>query len=125
MTHIAWTLPNSERGLGSVLLRAQLPKLTRDILMGSLATRINRLIRKETPPRAAALLRQYEDQEGFSLVPATAGLVLAENSDRLWEAVCYQGPIKGPLEHNPAIEEFLASETLEEFLVRLYPTERE
>jgi hypothetical protein len=121
---IAWTLPNSQRGLASIRLRGPIAELTREQMMAALWSRIDRLIRQETPRRARALLRQYEDQEGFSLDQATAGQVLAENSERLWEALgAPDWPIKGPLEHDPATARRLEQETLEEFLAELYPAE--
>jgi hypothetical protein len=122
---IAWTMPNSKRGMGSIRLRVAPKDLTREAMMGALATRIERLIRKEDPERAAEILRQYEQEEGFDLELGTAAMVLAENSDRLWEAV---GPQDWPVtatEHDPETETALDAETLEEFLAKLYPTERD
>jgi hypothetical protein len=120
---IALTLPNSQRGLGSIRLHAPAKELTRSEAKLALANRINRLIRKEEPARAAALLRAYEAEEGLELEPATAGEVLAENSDRLSQAMGQDWPVTAT-EHDPATEARLEEETLEEFLATLYPVER-
>lgn len=118
---IAWTPPESERGLGSVLLspqQAQKP-LTREAYRTALAARIDRLIKKEDAGTAQDLLLLIEDREPLRLVDRleTAAETLAEYSQTLARAAAFPPTaVQPPIKHEPETAEFLAEETLEEFV---------
>lgn len=121
---IAWSPIDSQLGVGAVLFHRQPTELlTRSSYLLKLASRIDRLVAKEEPEDARALLAQYEDIEGLELAsdPATAGIVLAENSEWLLERSGFPADgIEPPFGHSEETAAFLAEETLEDFLAALY-----
>lgn len=124
MTKIAWTPPDSQWGLGSVLLPAQPEgRLTSQQYRLLLAQRINRLVRKAGLEAARDLLARYEDVEKLSLArePRAAGELLAEYSEWLRQRAAFPPlGVEPPLKHSPETQEALEEETLEDFLALLY-----
>lgn len=124
MAKIAWTPPDSQWGLGSILLPAQpAERLTRERYQLLLAQRIDRMVQRAGLEQARALLARYEEVERFSLAkePQVAGEILAENSEWLRQRAAFPwAGVEPPLEHSPETEARLEEETLEEFLALLY-----
>lgn len=76
MGKVAWTPPESQWGLGRVLLREQpAERLTLEQYLLLLAARIDRLVVKAGLEWARELLARYEEVERFSLAknPRAAG----------------------------------------------------
>ncbi len=126
MERIAWTPEGSVRGLGSVMIRMPFEELTRQEHLHALAQRIDRLVAKETPEVARALLDVLETEERL-VAPRNlkaVGELLAENSERLLESMGGGFPVpRAMIRHEPETQDRLEEETLEEFLLALYPGE--
>tara|TARA_R110002073_G_scaffold257777_1_gene420771 strand:- start:141 stop:512 length:372 start_codon:yes stop_codon:yes gene_type:complete len=123
MTAIAWTPPNGPMG------KVRLPKMPTEPLTlsnyrGAMASRISRMIKRETPERAAELLEVTFDRENLRTdnnLPA-AGEILAENSDLLSEMMpTFPVPVT-EIQNSPEAHQAMREETLEEFLGILYRT---
>lgn len=124
---IAWTPDHSERGLGSVMIKPPTePELSREQYRFALADRIDRLVLKEQPESARRLLEILYAEEQL-IVPRNlrgVGDLLVDNSDRLAEAMGWSQPVqRARIRHEPETMERLDDETLEEFLMALYPGE--
>lgn len=123
---IAWSPPESERGLGSILLKRQ-PEgiLTRQAYRFALKSRLERLI-EAAGPDASWLLKIVEENEpGLSLrgTPAQIAEILVENSSWLYERAGMSGlPLAAPLQNDPDALDHLQGDddTLEAYLNALY-----
>lgn len=122
---IAWTPSGSLMGLGSVLIRPEqaLKPLTYTAYRLLLAERIDRMVGREDPEDARALLLVVEENEPLSVAsrPETAGEILAEHSSWLTERAGFRlEEARPPFCHSPETEAAMAEERLEDFLGTLY-----
>ena len=123
---IAWSPPDSERGLGSILLKRQ-PEgtLTRRAYRLALESRLEKLI-EAAGSDAPWLLKIVEENEpGLSLygTPAQIAEILVENSSWLYERAGMSGlPVVAPLQNDQDALDHLQSDedTLEAYLSALY-----
>jgi hypothetical protein len=120
---IAWTLPGSQLGLGTVRLNSQPTKpLTWETYSLALAARISRAAAKERPETAAQILVDLELETNLTLPPAKAGQILVENSDLLMEKLGDQSifPVSpAEIKHQPESLESLEEENLSDLVTAI------
>ena len=123
MAQIAWTPPDSQLGVGTILFKEPPTKpLTSLWYQGLLRARIQRMVDALDPEQAEMLLAQVEDRELLTVGPLkTAGLVLVEDSELLNEKA--QPPLT-PIPAKQILQEaqdpaILADDSLEEYLSRI------
>ena len=123
---IVWTPPESTMGLGTVRVKLGPDQdLTRLHYQGALENRINKMIQTAGPEEATRLLEAAGEVEKLNLTVdlKTAAMVLVENSDRVQEMT--QAPVnpvpRAQIKHDPETEEDLEDESLEEYLITMFP----
>lgn len=123
---LAWTPPESQGYLGSVLLQDQPKKaLSPSQYESALARRINRMVKKEKPERALELLQASAANENLVVSDksqlANVGDLLVENSEWLRERAAFPNqPVPAPLKPEPETLQALKHDSLETFLSVLY-----